>query len=273
MQILNYFVADKDADIDVCYCGNEVCEDGFSYGPEVRDEYLIHFVLKGNGFLKKGNKTYRINEGDCFLIAPDEITTYWCDELPSWSFCWIAFDGRNVDKFLKAIKLSPDKPVRHIGVVIAEQIKSKIISLSWLPSYKDVNQTWRLSYLYAILSLIELAEEEEVKKTVDSEVHVKKALLYIEYNYGHKMNVNVIADALKLNRSYFSRIFKQYTKMMPSEYIKQFRMKKAMELMNETNLSVSEIARWVGIEESHYFSRIFKKYTGVSPTKYREELK
>ena len=273
MQVLNFFIADKDIDIDVCYCGNEICEDGFSYGPEVRSEYLIHFVLKGNGFLKKGNKIYRVNEGDCFLIVPGEVTTYWCEELPSWSFCWVAFNGKNVTKYLNAIKLSAEEPVKHIGNVIAEQVKNKILSLSCVPSFKGASRTWRLSYLYGILSLIELANAEDEKKTAESEMHVKKALLYIKYNYNHKMNVNDIADALRLNRSYFSRIFKQYTKIQPSEYITQFRIKKSMELMNTTDMTVSEIAKSVGIEESHYFSRMFKKHTGVSPTKYKEELK
>ena len=59
--------------------------------------------------------------------------------------------------------------------------------------------------------------------------------------------------------------------MTITEYINQLRIKKAVELLDNSNMFVYEVAENVGIDDSAYFSELFKKYIGVSPKNYKKE--
>ena len=263
----------KNLDVDVYYCGYEDCCDNFKVGPTYRSEYLIHFVIKGNGFLKKNGKVFTVKEGDCFAILPGEAAYYWCDEIPAWSFCWFAFNGKQAEKYLVSMGFAPNAPVRFIGRNTTENIKIKITSMSYLLKNSSENKIALLSCLYGVFSIFESIGKQNIehRKTKPYE-YVEKALLFIEYNYDKKISVKEIANFLKLDRSYFGKIFKKQIDISPQEYILQYRVKKAAELLRTTNLKISEIAKCVGIEEEYYFWRIFKKYVGVPPGTYRREI-
>lgn len=56
------------------YCGIEECDPGHSYGPISRDEYLLHYVIDGEGIFQSDGKTYHIGKNEAFLIYPSETT-------------------------------------------------------------------------------------------------------------------------------------------------------------------------------------------------------
>ena len=74
-----------------------------------------------------------------------------------------------------------------------------------------------------------------------------------------------------LSESRFSHLFKEICGISPLEYIQSLRLKKATELLENTDMSVAKIAEAVGIADQNYFSRFFKSKTGVSPRRYREK--
>ena len=101
--------------------------------------------------------------------------------------------------------------------------------------------------------------------------YVEEALRYIENNYAHTVNIQVIADYLSIERTYLYRLFKDITGSSPQEYLLDYRIRRACSLLKETDLPVSDIARSVGYNDALYFSRLFKQKKGRTPTRYREE--
>ena len=57
----------------------EKCKPSYSYGPAVRDHYLIHFIIKGSGIFYVNGKSYEIKANQGFLICPDVVTYYKAD--------------------------------------------------------------------------------------------------------------------------------------------------------------------------------------------------
>ena len=66
-------------DLVVYQCGMEKCKPSYSYGPAVRDHYLIHFIIKGSGIFYVNGKSYEIKANQGFLICPDVVTYYKAD--------------------------------------------------------------------------------------------------------------------------------------------------------------------------------------------------
>ena len=99
----------------------------------------------------------------------------------------------------------------------------------------------------------------------------RKAAEYLDTNYTHDISVDEIADAIGVSRSFLSRCFKEVHGMTILEYLLGVRMKKALELLDETDLSVNEISAKVGFNNANYFFRKFKEEFGLTPTQYRTE--
>ena len=70
-------------------------------------------------------------------------------------------------------------------------------------------------------------------------------------------------------RIYFGKLFKETLGQSPQQYLIQYRMTKATELLKGTRISIAEISRSVGYENQLHFSRAFKNVFGISPSQYR----
>lgn len=94
---------------------------------------------------------------------------------------------------------------------------------------------------------------------------------YINQNYNKEISLNGIADKLNLDSSYVSRLFKQKTGVKFMEYLISLRIEKAKDLLIHSSLSVKDIGKTVGYNNTHSFIRIFKKNEGLTPGKFREK--
>lgn len=101
--------------------------------------------------------------------------------------------------------------------------------------------------------------------------YVEDSLQYIENNYDHSFSIQEIADSLGLERTYLYRLFKKVTGFSPQEYLLDYRIRKACELLQNTDLPIAQISRSVGYEDSLYYSRLFKQYMKSSPSSYRQK--
>lgn len=102
---------------------------------------------------------------------------------------------------------------------------------------------------------------------------IKMAIEYIEDNYDSDLNMAVVSNYISMNYSLFSFSFKQYTGTNFVNYLKAIRMKKAKELLAETDMKVVEISQSVGYDNEKHFMKTFKNECGVSPTEYRKNMK
>ena len=95
----------------------------------------------------------------------------------------------------------------------------------------------------------------------------------MERNYQRELTVEEIADVCKLNRSYFSKLFRESMGCPPQEFLIRLRLSKAAELMQTTKASIGDIAADCGYPNQLHFSRAFKKRYGVSPREWRTQDK
>jgi len=96
---------------------------------------------------------------------------------------------------------------------------------------------------------------------------------YIEQNYKNKLSLDDIAEALHINSSYLSRVYKLKRGRNLFDAILNLRIEAAKDYLINTDMRTYEISELVGVEDASYFSKMFKKITGVSPKEYRKQEK
>jgi two-component system, response regulator YesN len=108
----------------------------------------------------------------------------------------------------------------------------------------------------------------ERKVRINSPI-VLKVIKLMENRYYENISLEQVAEELKVNPSYLSRVFKKEMTENFIDFLTTVRIKKAKELLKTTELSVHEIAVDVGYINQQYFSKVFKKSTNLTPSEYK----
>lgn len=124
----------------------------------------------------------------------------------------------------------------------------------------------RLKYTHNSIT----AETEKPITSVDDAFLFKLNKVIVENMENDELNVEFISQELGISRASLYNRLKALTGMGASEYVNKLRIEKAMELLRQTELNMTEIAERTGFSTSRYFSTAFKKYTGITPTQYKE---
>lgn len=112
-------------------------------------------------------------------------------------------------------------------------------------------------------------EFESYPQVVHKEIEAVKK--YIYENYDKEISVDHLADMVYMAPSYLSHVFKKETGQNLSKFIKNYRMEKAKEMLDETHHKIVSISYAVGYPNVSYFCQSFREYFGVSPQRYRDQ--
>ena len=258
-------------DLYLCYCGIQNCEPGYEFGPYIRNEYLIHIVTAGEGTYAADGRTYQLSAGSIFLIWPGISTVYRSDNDNPWSYVWFAFNGIKAESVLHYAGLSRENPVKVIPDT--EPYVLNVTGILNACQLTFSNEFKREAYLYALAAQLgdDLHDTDNRSEYEYSyKTYVNHALDYIENNYYTNIRISAIADYIGINRSYLTTCFKKVLNMSPHEYLIEYRIRQAKNMLLNTSLPVNDIAEKVGYTDSLAFSKIFKNHTGMSPRTFRQ---
>ena len=114
---------------------------------------------------------------------------------------------------------------------------------------------------------------EELKKTTSRHraepVEIWRARKFIEEHSAEEISLSKVAKAVNISSNHFSEKFKQVTGINFVEYVARTRFEKALRLLHDVDLRISEIAFAVGFQSLSQFNRVFKTLSGKSPSAYR----
>lgn len=110
---------------------------------------------------------------------------------------------------------------------------------------------------------------ETIQETRQSEGVVEKAKRFIHENYHRDVNREDVAASVYLTPDYLAKAFKNETGLTIKEYLNEYRIKAAKQMLIESAASISHIAMETGFDNISYFSTVFKKLTGETPNAYR----
>lgn len=267
MYSLTYVLKKCNVLLSVIEYGWEAHKPGSSYGPSVRDYYILHFITKGKGRLVVDGKEFVLKKGDCFLLPPKLTTYYETNKKNPYTYYWVGFDGIEAKELLEKSGLI----INNNYVIHPKNYNAmfeKFSSFEITTSDDFVVPYQLLGKLYMLFSEIMRKEIETVKEKSN---YVDLAIKYMNLNYSKNISVESMAKIVGVDRTYFYRIFKETTKHGPKEYLSNLRLEKAKMLLCNSQMNIKEIALSVGFNNYLAFERLFKEKCGVNPTEYRKK--
>lgn len=230
--------------------GEEECLPSHSFGPYIREYFLIHYCIKGKGTFCVNGKTHEVGQGEIFIICPGQVTVYTADADDPWHYAWIGFSGKEAERIRTLPPVMPYHAETFLRV--AEFARMGV-----------TNCEIYLSHIYEIFYYLfsNSGTNSDVCKQVKD---------YIRLNYMQELSVESISARFTLNRRYLSRIFKAKYGVAIKEYIVSVRISKAAEFLG-AGYNVSEAALMSGYPDQFAFSKMFRKVMGVSPSEYRKK--
>ncbi len=239
-----------------------------TYGPSIRDYYIMHLVTKGKGKLIIDKKVYEVEEGDCFIVPPNIMTSYTADDVEPFSYYWIGFGGIDALELLtKAGFLSKDTYVIH--PVHYDNILKRLINVTNVNSMDGTAEYVLIGELYLIFAdMIKVTAEKN-----NEALYMEEAIRFVKDNYHRFITVSDVADHLGIDRTYLFRLFKKEINISPIDYLINLRIEKAKLMLINTNKSVKEIAQLIGYSSYTSFVRAFKNKCNILPNEYRKKNK
>lgn len=129
-----------------------------------------------------------------------------------------------------------------------------------------------IEYLPSIILNISDSKFSKGMSNLRFNIHVKKSIQYIHENYTHSINLDDLCNDLSVNKSYFCKMFKKETGFTFSNFLNNYRIEKSKYFLENTDLSLLDVAVSVGFNTQNYYSIVFKKFMDKTPMEYRNSI-
>lgn len=284
-----YLTAEERAEDWQIYCvdaGCTVVERGSNYPPNLRrhppayranlkagrviNEYQFVYITRGKGSFQseRSGPARHINAGAVFLLFPGVRHSYAPDPDTGWDEYWVGFKGGYVDRLHEVGILKPEEPVHEIGWHASlEERFSKIFEIAdaELPGF----QLELGAEVVQLLTQLHVIKQRQ--RTMDgSDELVQRARLVMQQNVMRTMEIDSMLSDLGVSYSTLLAVFKEYTGLSPYQYFLQLKVHMARDLLQDSSLSVKDVAHRLAFDNQYYFSRLFKRKTGMSPSAWQK---
>ncbi|MGE4586620.1 MAG: AraC family transcriptional regulator [Mangrovibacterium sp.] len=263
---------------------NPVCEDLYvtdiGYYPQAVHHFrerkegveqtILIYNVAGSGFIHVSGRETRLDAGHFFIIPEGLPHAYAACPKNPWSIYWIHVSGRKSGYLarpaLQSVPVLPNNNSRiNERIDLFREIFRSLERGYSIETLEYVNLC--LPRLLATFSY--LSQYRSFKEQIAMDP-VSRSINYMLEHISQKISLEELAGEVSLSMSHFSRLFQSRTGHSPVDYHIQLKIQHSCRLLDNTGLSVSDVAREAGYEDPFYFSRQFRKVMNMSPREYRK---
>lgn len=235
-------------------------------------QHILLYCIEGKGRLQVFGRSHVIEAGNAVVIPANHPHLYRAKRNTPWSLFWIHFDGSQSARVAETLGLSPKQPILLIPDTdrILNAFEAAYSCTQY--NYTDAGLQALSAAFLQIVSAIKLHEVPTHRDARNSEARAMETLRFMQQNLHRDLGTADFAERAAQSVPHYTRIIREKTNQSPLAFFIRLKIRKACDLLYETNLSVKDIAQQLGYSDPISFTRIFKKSQGYSPRRYREIL-
>lgn len=244
------------------------------------DAWELYYVLQGYGNRMAGDTLQPFSAGDVVLIPPSmahcwEFASCSADNNGHIHYLMVAFGHSFV---MRCMEMFPELRNRLANIIFPVDalkfgtVSSRIIG-KILTQINEMNELERLCEMFRLLPIIFTSTDyTPAGKPIRIERDVRRMqqiCTYVMSYYNRTITLDEIASEVRMNKSAFCSYFKRCKGVTFSQFVTEYRMNTACELLKQSQKQVAEICFLVGFNDLPHFNRVFKRHIGKTPTEYR----
>ncbi len=240
-----------------------------TWRPKGRLDYYLMFVSQGELTLEIRQQEISFGAGQFVILRPGYATRYSKTDSRDMTYYWVHFTGAEVEQLLASCGLS-DETIYSAGV--SESIINDFQRLFDNFIYRDdCLQPATASILMLLLVRLSRSAGSQLRKKAEAgPERLSRSLAYIHKHYSQAITVQKLAELEHLSTSRYSALFRSCMGQSPQSFIIDMRLRIAIELLQQTDLTVKQVAHTVGYSDQLYFSRLFRARQGVPPSHFQQ---
>lgn len=239
-----------------------------------RDVELI-YIKKGSAFYQLNGSLVKMNEGEGIFVNSGQLHMLVLGDEDCLLDCiifhpMILCSSKHIEKkYVYPVISNVTVPyiLLHESVLWEREILTKLSQIYEL-SEKESCEFEMMKAVYDVWMLlyhnIPTKASEEHKYDGGFEI-VRRMITYIQEHYKETITLNTLCKAGGVGRTKCAKLFQNYTNTTPIEYVRHYRIAKSIELLQNTDMSVTEIAYETGFSGASFFAKTFRRMTGISP--------
>lgn len=233
-----------------------------------KESYLLFYTVAGAGLIEQGAQQVELPAGSALLLncrTPQSYCT--APGQQSWQHTWVHLDGAGVANLAET--LLPQNRLTPVRVSAWEmQPLFDTIFTEWDRGTvaAQIETGLTLHRMLALMAARLLAGDA----SRSNRALIEQATGYIRVHYAEPLSLDALLAQTPVSKSWFLRLFRQYTGTTPYNFLLSTRITRAKELLVLTDFAVSEIAHQVGFGDESNFSTRFTAMVGQSPQQYRK---
>lgn len=237
---------------------------GGQFGP-LHETYLnLIAVYKGEAEVTVDDRNYRIYEGQASVVYNEHLIQLKFPRSKEVSMAWCETGEILASKeTVLKIKSSSD------FVPISKRMESLLELGVGLEPGEGYNYDQLRDHLGRVIFHEYFYQANLLEKELPLPRSIVRAKRFIEENYARELSLDMIAEQASLSKQYLTTLFKQHVGFSPSEYLWKTRAEHGGQMLNQSNLNVSEIAYKCGFRNPFHFSRKIKNLYGYAPKELR----
>ena len=262
-------------DLSLSFYGYEECTPNYSFGPAIRDTYVLHYITKGKGQFHYKGKIVDLKAGDFFLLKPDELTFYQADNQDPWAYYWLGITGGRAPDYFALSQISDQSYLtqsNNCHTQTTAKLVENIVRFAQITKSNELAQLHIMGQLHELMFHLGTIAPNQKKENISSthQLYLDCKQL-IDSHYPRSLTIQDLAKELSVHRSYLTSVFKEFHQLSPKEYLLYVRMNRAQQLLEHTNETIKVIAYSVGFSDPLHFSKAYKQFFHKTPSQTRNE--
>lgn len=231
----------------------------------------IMFVLAGAGKVTVNDVEYEVTKGDIVVYNPEVCHAEYTTGDSGIELAFFGITNFKIGNLPSDYILDENtEPVLHTGTDAKEYEFYFMSLVKEVASDKPYNEIFskyiaRL-IMIGILRLANISEAKFVTNGIFTRIHN-----YLNNHFTEIESMDAICEELKISKYYLSHVFKKYMGKPPMQYVASKRIAYAKKLLQETDLSATEIGEMCGYKDHVLFFKSFKKQEGITPISFRKK--
>ena len=250
------------------------------------DHLEFLYIQSGEGVIECDFVPYQVKAGDLIVVNSGELHSGYTLS-PGFSYYCIIVDPSLIQSsFTDVCDIKYISPITNNLIQFNNRITEDTAILEVINKIINEQEQQSIGYELSIKAEIcralvlllryearELLSSDAYKVRQNELQRLGPVLKYIEENYNEKLNGEQLSDLVNISYYHFCRLFKQVTGKTVTEYINKVRIKNSIDMLNNTNLNITEISLASGFTDINYFIRLFKTHVGITPLAFRSQHK